>query len=195
MVDTSFMARFRLLITAVFFAAFALASLDVSDCHVVKGKLSCLDCKQDHDLSGIKVMVKCDGVKKASVATTEDDGSFEAELPSTKAAAATTTDEGKTAAAPTLSCLAKVLGGPDQLYASRDHVVAKVVEVEGRDGTATSYGLATPLAVSTACPPTKECGAYNMVGSSKTVDLPLPKEWGLAPSSYYVPFIPIIGIP
>ncbi|KAF8039593.1 hypothetical protein BT93_B1954 [Corymbia citriodora subsp. variegata] len=187
MVGTSFTAGFRLMIPAALFVAFTLASLDVSDCHVVRGKLSCLDCKQGHDLSGIKVMVKCDGVKKASVATTEDDGSFQAELPSAKAAAA---------AATPLNCLAKVLGGPDQLYTSRNHMVAKVVKTEGHDGTAAaSYALAAPLAVSTACPPTKECAAYDMVGSSKTVDLPLPKEWGLAPSSYYVPFFPIIGIP
>uniref|UniRef100_A0A2C9VYE5 Pollen Ole e 1 allergen and extensin family protein n=1 Tax=Manihot esculenta TaxID=3983 RepID=A0A2C9VYE5_MANES len=50
----------------------------------------------------------------------------------------------------------------------------------------------TPLAFSTTSPP---LGKLKGIDSSKTVDLPLPREWGLAPSSYYVPFFPIIGIP
>ncbi|XP_030521190.1 uncharacterized protein LOC115734504 [Rhodamnia argentea] len=189
--------RLQLVTAVFFFVAFALASLDVSVCHVVKGKVSCLDCKQGHDLSGIEVMVKCKEVKKASTATTKDDGSLEVELPFAEEAAAA----GTTTAAP-LDCLAKVLGGPDQLYASRDQMVAKVVKVKGHDGTAASasaaaasYALSAPLAVSTACPASMECGAHDTVGSSKTIDVPLPKEWGLAPSSYYVPFFPIIGIP
>ncbi|KAI6685333.1 hypothetical protein NL676_031246 [Syzygium grande] len=187
------MALRHRLATAAFFVAFALASLDVSVCLVVKGKVTCLDCEQGHDLSGIKVMVKCDGVKKASAATTDNDGYFDSGAEEASPNGATNENGGSTAAAP-LNCLAKVLGGPEQLYASRDRVVAKVVEARGRDGAA-SYALSAPLAVSTACPPGRECGAGSTVGSSLTVDLPLPKEWGLAPSSYYIPFYPIIGIP
>lgn len=138
-------------------------------------------------------MVKCDGVKKASVATTDDDGSFASGAEEASSSGTANENGGSTAAAP-LNCLAKVLGGPEQLYASRDHAVAKVMEARGRDGAA-SYALSAPLAVYTACPPGRECGARGTVGSSLTVDLPLPKEWGLAPSSYYIPFYPIIGIP
>ncbi|KHN27637.1 hypothetical protein glysoja_026204 [Glycine soja] len=42
---------------------------------------------------------------------------------------------------------------------------------------------------------TTEDKGFFKFGSSKSFDLPLPREWGLAPSSFYVPFFPIIGIP
>ena len=49
------------------------------------------------------------------------------------------------------------------------------------------------------CPSTIEAAKCkpikNKFGSSKAIDLSLPPEWGLAPSRYYIPFIPIIGIP
>ncbi|KAI3461279.1 hypothetical protein Pfo_017942 [Paulownia fortunei] len=50
--------------------------------------------------------------------------------------------------------------------------------------------------ISKSCHFKWKCVAKDMgFGSSKTVDLPRPREWGLAPTSYYMPFIPIIGIP
>ncbi|KAK4764363.1 hypothetical protein SAY87_013801 [Trapa incisa] len=125
--------------------------------------------------SGIKVVVKCDKVNKLSTTVTEEDGSFEVELPSPAHS----------------SCLAKVLGGPLQLYAAKSSMVSKITEA--RDVSGRSYfTTSTPLTVSTTCP--KEKSACTKFGSSKTIDLPVPREWGLAPTSYYLPFIPIIGI-
>lgn len=138
-----------------------------------------------YPFSGINVVVKCDKVKKQVVSTTENDGSFTTELPS----------DTPQSFAQTANCLAKLLGGPNQLYASRKNMVSEVVKSHEPN----SYTIATPLAFSTTCPSAKnnaKCSAHDAaIGSSKTVDIPLPREWGLAPSSYYVPFIPIIGIP
>lgn len=129
------------------------------------------------DVSGIQVLVKCDGVRKLLSATTEDNGFFEVELPPAHS-----------------SCLAKVLGGPHQLYATRSGMVSKITE--SRDGSGNSaFTTSTPLVVSTTCPKGKACRDKSRFGSSKTFDLPVPREWGLAPTSYYLPFIPIIGIP
>ncbi|XP_022756657.1 uncharacterized protein LOC111304373 [Durio zibethinus] len=169
-------------ITTLFFLL-ALARIQLSTCQVLNGKISCLGCSRGYDFSGIKVAVKCAQVKKLATSTTEENGSFKVELPK---------DTSKT---PTpLNCLAKLLGGPNQLYAWKKNLVSKVVKAHELN----SYTISTPLAFSTSCPLASKdakCGAPNENGSSKTVDLPLPPEWGLAPSSYYVPFIPIIGIP
>ncbi|KOM50534.1 hypothetical protein LR48_Vigan08g136100 [Vigna angularis] len=127
-----------------------------------------------HQPPDVKVSVKCDGVKKLVVATTENDGSFKANLPSDKR-----------------SCFAKVLGGAVQLYASGKDQISQIIK--GKEYN--SYTISTPLSFRTSCPPRTNCKSGKQVGSSKTVDLPLPPEWGLAPSSYYVPFFPIIGIP
>lgn len=125
--------------------------------------------------------MKCEKVKKLATATTEENGSFKVQLPS---------------GISNTNCLAKLLGGPNQLYSKKKNLVSKVVKVGHQPNT---YTLSTPLAFSTSCPSAsidaKSCGAQKGIGSSKTVDLPLPPEWGLAPSSYYVPFFPIIGIP
>lgn len=136
-------------------------------------------------LTGIKVLVKCDGVKKLAMANTEYDGSFEVELPS-----------GTSKSSPQ-NCHAKLLGGPIQVYATRKNVISKIIK-SSDDHETNSYTISTPLSFSTSCPTTDhaKCKAMNKFGSSKTVDLPLPREWGLAPSSYYIPYIPIvIGIP
>jgi len=122
--------------------------------------------------------VKCEGVKNLAMTTTEEDGSFKVNLPS---------DNTKT----TMNCLAKLLGGPIQLYAKNQNQVSQVIK--GKEEN--SYTISTPLSFSTSCPQNTNCKAAKPVGSSKTIDLPLPPEWGLAPSSYYVPFVPIIGIP
>ncbi|KAI9072693.1 hypothetical protein K1719_045340 [Acacia pycnantha] len=154
---------FPQLITALLFAL-ALATAKPSTCQEVKAKVSCLDCPNNFDLSGIKVSVKCYKVKKLGVATTEHDGSFKVKLP---------TDSGK--------CLAQLVGGPEQIYASRKNMFSQIVKAKEPN----TFAISTPLSFSTK----------TELGSSKTVDLPLPREWGLAPSSYYVPFFPIIGIP
>ncbi|KAF1899550.1 hypothetical protein Lal_00019678 [Lupinus albus] len=127
----------------------------------------------------MKVSVKCEGVKKLAVAITEDDGSFKVNLPSHNTKPSS------------VNCLAKILGGKVQLYALRKNQVSQIV----KDKEQNSYTISTPLSFLTSCPKNEKCKVSNQVGSSKTLDLPLPPEWGLAPSSYYIPFIPIIGIP
>ncbi|XP_061376257.1 uncharacterized protein LOC133318277 [Gastrolobium bilobum] len=165
-------------ITALLFAL-ALARIDTSACQMVKGKVSCTDCTHNYDFSGIKVLVKCEGVKKLAVTTTEDNGSFKVDLPS---------DHTKPHS---VNCLVKLLGGPNHLYASRKNQVSQIVKGKEKN----SYKISTPLTFFTSCPQDMECKAANQFGSSKTIDFPLPPEWGLAPSSYYFPFFPIIGIP
>ncbi|CAL1403887.1 unnamed protein product [Linum trigynum] len=157
-----------------------------TESQVVKSSVSCLDCTTTtapHHFSGIRVGVKCDGVEKLVMTEAESDGSFESELPTT----------GST---PPANCVAKLLGGQTKLYALRTSLVSNLVKANNGDDE-NSYTTSTPLAFYTACPRGKAsyCNG-NGVGSSKTVDLPLPREWGLAPTSYYLnPFIPIIGIP
>lgn len=124
------------------------------------------------------VGVKCDNVKKLATTSTKSDGSFEVELP-------TTTNSNSSPS----ECLAKIMGGTTQIYATNKNMFSKVVQ---SNFGSNSYTTSTPLAFSTSSPKSQRHG--NM-GESKTVDLPLPKEWGFAPSSYYVPFFPIIGIP
>ncbi|OWM73640.1 uncharacterized protein LOC116198928 [Punica granatum] len=165
--------------------ALALASVELSTCIVLKGKVSCLDCHdQKTGLSGIKVLVKCDKIKKLVTATTKGNGYFETGLHSAHTSL------------PSSNCLAKVLGGPRPLYATRKSMVSKIVKAHDNAGRS-YFTTSTPLAVSMACPKEKasNCGDSAKFGSSKTVDLPVPREWGLAPTSYYAPFIPIIGIP
>lgn len=128
--------------------------------------------------SDIKVTVKCEGVKNLAMTTTEEDGSFKVNLPS---------DNTKTS----MNCLAKLLGGPIQLYAKKQNQVSQVIK--GKEEN--SYIISSPLSFLISCPQNTNCKATKPIGSSKTIDLPLPPEWGLAPSSYYVPFVPIIGIP
>ncbi|XP_024160692.1 uncharacterized protein LOC112167839 [Rosa chinensis] len=178
------MAALSGLVLPTLLFALSLASFELSNGQVLKAKVTCLDCHKNYDFSGIKVLVKCAQVKKLAMATTEADGSFEAKLPS---------DDSKSPAA--LHCLAKILGGTNQFYVSRKVVVSKIVKTHDSN----SYTISTPLGFSTSCPLSIKdqaaCKAKNVFGSSKTVDVPLPPEWGLAPSSFYVPFIPIIGIP
>ncbi|CAK7331967.1 unnamed protein product [Dovyalis caffra] len=168
-------------VTSVLLFALALSGIQLSTCQVFKGKVSCLDCSGQYDFSEIKVGVECDKVRKLAATTTQSDGSFEVNLP-----------PGNSATASPRNCLAKLLGGPSQLFVSREYMVSKIVQ----NHDSNSYTISTPLAFSTTCSAEgAKCGVSNEIGSSKTVDLPLPREWGLAPSSYYVPFVPIIGIP
>ncbi|KAI3450726.1 hypothetical protein Pfo_007391 [Paulownia fortunei] len=132
--------------------------------------------------SGVQVLVKCDKVKKLAVAYTEEDGTFETELPS---------DNGPKSTNPS-NCMAKIMGGPHLIYTSAKNSLIPIAKAKESGHFTTSK----PLSFYKTCPLKGKCGAKDMgFGSSKTVDLPLLREWGLAPSSYYVPFFPIIGIP
>lgn len=127
--------------------------------------------------------MKCSNVKKTAVANTNEDGTFETELPK------------DTKNSPnSLKCLAKILGGPSLLYTSGKKTISRVEKVQGHD----YFKNSEPLNFYKSCPAKKhtQCASIDLqFGSSKTFDIPLPREWGLAPSSYYLPFIPIIGIP
>ncbi|KAK6936231.1 hypothetical protein RJ641_033261 [Dillenia turbinata] len=172
-----------LVITVLLFTL-AVTRFELSACDVVKGSVSCLDCGKDYDFAGIKVLVKCDQVKKPTTAITKEDGSFEAELP--------------TSVSPTPNCLAMLLGGPDQLYGSRKNAVSTIVKAKDEPN---SYTISNPLVFFTTCTTDANSKAKcskgsSKFGSSETIDLPLPREWGFPPTSYYtLPFIPIIGIP
>ncbi|CAK8576403.1 unnamed protein product [Lathyrus sativus] len=170
------MAYFHVITALVF--ALALARIDLSACQMVKGKVSCVDCTHNYDLSDIKVLVKCEGIRTLAMTATEKDGSFKANLPSRHT---------KTS----MNCLAKLLGGPTQLYTKKQNQVSQITK--GKEEN--SYTISTPLSFMISCPKNTNCNAAKTIGSSKTFNLPLPPEWGLAPSSYYMPVVPIIGIP
>ncbi|XP_058196535.1 uncharacterized protein LOC131312647 [Rhododendron vialii] len=182
----------HLIMSTLLVFALVLAKVELSTSYVLKGSVHCLDCSKythdHHDLSGIKVQVKCSQVKKLAMATTGQDGTFQTELPSDSTQATTQTSPS--------TCRTRLLGGPSQLYVSKKNMVSEIAKVPSESN---SYTVSTPLMFYTSCPLAKndpKCRARNAgVSSSKTIDLPLPPEWGLAPSSYYIPFIPIIGIP
>ncbi|KAI5412472.1 uncharacterized protein LOC127083281 [Lathyrus oleraceus] len=171
--------RFFHVITSLFFAL-TLARIDPSACQVVKGKVTCIDCTQDYDFSGIKVSMKCEGMENMAVATTENDGSFMVDL---------STYHTKPVSD---NCHVKLLGGPSNLYASRKNQFSQIV----KDKEENSYTTSTTLSFFTSCPQNTECtDENNQFGSSKTYNFPMPSQWGLAPTSFYLPFFPIIGIP
>ncbi|PIN20730.1 hypothetical protein CDL12_06582 [Handroanthus impetiginosus] len=173
------MAMTRVMVAFFFFLALAQAELHAG--LVLKGSVACLDCPSNSDLSGLQVLVKCDKVKKLAMTYSKEDGTFETQLPTD---ASKSTDP--------LTCKAKIMGGPQQLYTSAVNSVIPVTKAKESDHFTTSK----PLDFYLSCPVKGRCEGKDMgFGSSKTVDLPLPREWGLAPSSYYVPFFPIIGIP
>ncbi|KAF2321604.1 hypothetical protein GH714_000617 [Hevea brasiliensis] len=165
-------------VAVLLFAVVLSGIFQLSTCQVLKGNLTCLDCSSHYDFSGIKVLVKCANVKRLAASTTKSQGSFEVELPSGSSSRTSTTP---------LNCLAKLIGGSSQIYASRKNMVSKIVKIQD----SSSYTISTPLVFSTTSP----VGKLKNIGSSKTIDLPVPREWGLAPSSFYTPFFPIIGIP
>ncbi|ONK71307.1 uncharacterized protein A4U43_C04F7120 [Asparagus officinalis] len=153
-----------------FLLALTLASLHLSACNLLKGSVSCLDCHLRYDLSGITVAIECEHNKLQETTLTNDKGYFEAKISSSSP-----------------NCFARLVGGPEQLCSYKKSMVSRIVKAKGSEYT---YTLSAPLSFLSSCPSKK-----SLIGSSKTVDLPLPKEWGLAPTSYYVPFFPIIGIP
>lgn len=123
-------------------------------------------------------------MKKAIVATTTKDGTFETDLPRDSSTTTPTSPHSR-------NCLAKILGGPSLLFTSGKKTNAIVAKVKGHD----YYTNVEPLNFYSSCPPDCASRDDKAFGSSKTIDIPLPREWGLAPSSYYFPFVPIIGIP
>ncbi|KAG9128962.1 hypothetical protein Leryth_014741 [Lithospermum erythrorhizon] len=137
---------------------------------------------------GIKVQVKCDHVKKLSTSTTEQDGSFKIDdLPADHPSS--------------IDCIAKIIGAPNQLYISRRNQYSTIVKVLG-DDKHYYYTLFKPLNFYKSNPYEQNRNTKNIIGgknsqfgSSKTFDVPVPREWGIAPTSYYFPFVPIIGIP
>ncbi|XP_071742018.1 uncharacterized protein [Rutidosis leptorrhynchoides] len=171
----------KMIIVRLVLSILALSMIEFSSCHLLKSSVACLDCLTRSNLAGIKILIKCNQVKNIAMATTNEHGTFERQLPSS-------------------NCQAKILGGPKQLYISKKNMITSIKKVE----KTSSYTTSQPLSFYTSCPLSQDndgkCGTQNdavgmNIGSSKTVDIPLPKEWGLAPSSYYVPFMPIIGIP
>lgn len=118
---------------------------------------------------GIAVSVSCSHINTRFTVTTDKKGEFMSELPSRIES----------------NCEAELKGSFKQLYASKNNVKSKIVNLGGE-----KYGLSSKLIFLKSCP--RSLGSF---GASKTVDLPIPPEWGLAPTSYYVPFFPIIGIP
>ncbi|KAK9734556.1 hypothetical protein RND81_04G148000 [Saponaria officinalis] len=161
----------------VFIIALTFSRIEHTLCSEVKGSVSCSDCGPDYDFTGIRILVKCSNVKKLSEAITDKKGNFATNLPSDAA----------TSASP--KCLAKVLGGSSQLYATKQNMVSVIVMARGDKNT---YTLHTPLIVSKSCH--GKCGSSRPdIDSSKTIDF--PPEFGLPPASDFVAFIPIIGIP
>ncbi|EPS71447.1 hypothetical protein M569_03316, partial [Genlisea aurea] len=172
------MVAAKLVVAAILLAVVAV----VKGGSVVKGSVSCADCKPGSDLSGIQVLMKCDGVKKLSMAYTDTRGRFQADLPSDAAPPP-----------PSSNCMAKIMGGPYQLYVKASEASVPVSRTQRRAGV---FAVSKPMSFVRDCPAGGNCGAKDAgFVSSDTVGLPLPKEWGLAPSSYYIPFVPIIGIP
>ncbi|XP_051134063.1 uncharacterized protein LOC127253486 [Andrographis paniculata] len=193
------MARMMLIrVAVVLFYVLAVVQAEGLASHrvVVKGFVTCLDCPHGYDLSGVQVLVKCEQTKKAgTVAYTQVDGAFETEVG---------LDKGE--------CMAKIMGGPEQLYyvgTRKNDASFQVAKSEKLTATTTKI-IPEAIPFYKSCPTEGKCGdkkemngdsngnGGNKEGSydsSKTVYLPLPRQWGLAPSSYYVPFFPIIGIP
>ncbi|KAF3552981.1 hypothetical protein F2Q69_00012376 [Brassica cretica] len=136
---------------------------------LVEGKVSCYDCPSDYDYSGIMISVSCSHSKTRFTVSTDKKGEFMSELPSRVKS----------------DCEAELQGSFKQLYASKKNIMSKIVKLEGH-----KYGLSSKLIFLKSCP-----RSLRSFSSSKTVDLPVPPEWGLAPTSYYLPFFPIIGIP
>ncbi|XP_042475738.1 uncharacterized protein LOC122057633 [Macadamia integrifolia] len=178
-------------ITALLFSL-ALSHVEPSSGQaLLNGSISCLDCFHKTKLSGIRVLVGCERAKKLVMAVTDDNGHFKTKLPWGSSKSST-------------KCLAKLLGGPKQLCSYKKNIVSHIVEAHDSN----SYTIATPLAFFTSCSSNakakmNQSSPFDVrtrtismnFGPSKTIDLPLPPALGLVPSSYYLPFFPIIGIP
>lgn len=127
---------------------------------------------------GIKILLKCDGEKKPVTAMATSDGSFRSVL-STAAEKVS------------MNCLAKILGGPEQLYAHKHNLVSELVKSKHDSRVLTT---SNPLSFSLSCPKPTGDNVENMIGDSKTINFPGTGGFGFPPMSFF-PFIPIIGIP
>ncbi|XP_010493327.1 PREDICTED: uncharacterized protein LOC104770577 [Camelina sativa] len=154
------------------------SNLELSASSLVSGKVSCLDCHRNFDFSGIKVLIKCNGEKKQITAMAASDGSFRSVLPAAEKKGS-------------INCLAKLLGGPEQLYAHKHSMVSELVMSKHDSKVLTT---SNPLAFSLSCPKPTEDNLGNMIGDSKTVNFPGAGGFGFPPASFF-PFLPIIGIP
>ncbi|KAL0534324.1 hypothetical protein IC582_028614 [Cucumis melo] len=182
-----FMASLKLFIFPIFLFM-VLASTQLAQCNTLKAKISCLDCQSNYDFSGNLIMVKCERVKNLTIAITKADGSFETPLPSDMASV------DSEAAPPPPKCIAKLVGGSHQLFASRKELVSTII----KETNSKFFTIATALRFSTCKEINRKCKAIKKesIEDSKTFDLPnLPPEWGFPPTSYYLPVLPIIGIP
>ncbi|KAJ0266569.1 Pollen Ole e 1 allergen and extensin family protein [Hirschfeldia incana] len=166
------LAAFSLFVLAVF------SNIELSASSLVLGKVSCLDCHRDFDFSGIKILLKCDGEKKPVTTMAASDGSFRSVLPTAKEKVS-------------MKCLAKILGGPEQLYGHKQNMVSKLVKSKHGSRVLTTLN---PLSFSLSCPKPTGDNVGNMIGDSKTVDFPGMGGFGFPPASFF-PFLPIIGIP
>ncbi|KAG7556085.1 hypothetical protein ISN44_As11g021570 [Arabidopsis suecica] len=172
MANQAAVAAFFLFALAVF------SNFELSASSLVSGKVSCLDCHRDFDFSGIKVLLKCDGEKKQITAMAASDGSFRSALP-------TADKKGS------INCLAKLLGGPEQLYAHKHNLVSELVKSKHGSKVLTT---SNPLAFSLSCPKPTRDDVGSMIGDSKTINFPGAGGFGFPPASFF-PFLPIIGIP
>ncbi|KAF3778210.1 hypothetical protein EJ110_NYTH41879 [Nymphaea thermarum] len=146
----------------------------------VTGSISCPDCTSRRQLAGLRVVIKCGRAKQAIGTLTDNTGAFKVNLSSSLLH-------------DMAPCYAMLLSGSNrQCKFEGGHNIARIV-----DGRLTSPLTFSPF----SCPgkpsqglkPGGSQGAE--LGDSKTIDLPLPPEWGLPPTSYYTyPIIPI-GIP
>ncbi|CAN8252576.1 unnamed protein product [Cochlearia groenlandica] len=163
--------------TFLFMVFAAFSSFELSASSFVIGKVSCLDCHRDFDFSGIKVLLKCDGEKKPTTIMTDSDGSFKSVVHAA--------DENQSK-----NCLAKLLGGPEQLYAHKHNLVSALVKSKHNSKVLTT---SSPLSFSLSCPKPTSDNVENMIGDSK-IEFPGMGGFGFPPMSFF-PFLPIIGIP
>ncbi|XP_043698481.1 uncharacterized protein LOC122649170 [Telopea speciosissima] len=178
-------------ITALLFSL-VLSHVESSSAHqaLLHGSVSCLDCAENNQLHGIRVLVGCDGVKKMAMTVTDENGHFRTELPRDSSSKSSTNN-----------CLAKLLGGPTQLCSTKKTLVSNVVKAHDKK----SFTIATPLAFFTSCSTNTKVKTQSSPSDEMTKTSPLdfgsskiigvPTEWGLPPASDYIPVLPIIGIP
>ncbi|CAH8386042.1 unnamed protein product [Eruca vesicaria subsp. sativa] len=172
MANQAAVAASLLLVLAVF------SNFELSASSLVRGKVSCLDCHRDFDFSGIKILLKCDGEKKPVTSMAASDGSFRSLIP--------TANEKDS-----MKCLAKLLGGPEQLYAHKQNLVSELIKSKHESKVLTT---SKQLTFSLSCPKPTEDSVGDKIGDSKTVDFPGTGGFGFPPASFF-PFLPIIGIP
>ncbi|KAF8098908.1 hypothetical protein N665_0256s0038 [Sinapis alba] len=173
MANQTAIAAFFLFVLGVF------SNFELSASTLLLGKVSCLDCHRDFDFSGVKVLLKCDDEKKPITTMAASDGSFRSMVP--------TADRKRS-----MNCFAKLLGGPEQLYAHKHNMVSELVLKSKHDTKVLT--TSNPLSFSLSCPKPTGDDVGNMIGDLKTVNFPGTGGFGFPPASFF-PFLPIIGIP